>query len=79
MAYSKHPLAITPAVSLHFNIKPHSLNHHFSFYILNEYSVDNLEQRLNNEAFIINLFVKCGNTVMNEYIPPLKSHSITNN
>ena len=67
------------AVSLHFNIKPHSFKHHFSFFILHVDNVDNLEKRLNNEAFIINLFVKCDNTVMNEYIPPIKSYSLANN
>jgi hypothetical protein len=67
------------AVSLHFNIKPHSFKHHFSFFILHVDNIDNLEKRLNNEAFIINLFVKCDNTVMNEYIPPIKSYSLTNN
>ena len=38
------------------------------------YPIDNLDVRLNNEAFLINLVASCGNILINDYIPPLKSY-----
>ena len=66
-------------VSTHFNLKPHNWQLHFSFFVLYTDDVDNLQKRLNNEAFIINLFIKCKCKVLNDYIPPIRSYLISNN
>ena len=60
-------------VSIHFNRTPHNFLHHFYFFVFSVDSIDNLNKRLNNEAFLINLFVKSGVTIINDYIPPIHS------
>ena len=66
-------------VSIHFNQKPHNFNLHFSFYVFTTYVEDDLDARLNNESFIINLFKYCGNTIINDYTPPIKSFFFIHN
>ena len=45
-----------------------------TFYVFTTYVEDDLDARLNNESFIINLFKYCGNTIINDYTPPIKSY-----
>ena len=42
------------AISTHFNLKFHSLDHHFSFYVLQSEPIESFE-RLNMEIFFINI------------------------
>jgi hypothetical protein len=58
-------------ISIHFNLKPHNFLFHFSFYVFRT-EIDDLNERLNVESFLINLFVKMKLNVLNDFIPYLK-------
>ena len=62
-------------VSIHFNLKPHNFLHHFSFYVFRS-EIEDLNERLNVEAFLINLFLKLQIEVINDFIPYLKDYNI---
>jgi hypothetical protein len=56
-----------------YNLKPHNFLYHFSFYVFRN-DIDDLNERLNVESFLINLFVKMNLNVLNIFIPHLKDH-----
>jgi hypothetical protein len=60
-------------ISIHYNLKPHNFLYHFSFYVFRN-DIDDLNERLNVESFLINLFVKMNLNVLNDFIPHLKDH-----
>jgi hypothetical protein len=62
-------------VSIHFNLKPHNFKHHFSFYVFRS-DIDVLNERLNIEAFLINLFSKMNVNIINDFIPFLKDYNV---
>ena len=57
-------------VAAHFNIKGHYYLQHFSFYVLIT-DLNNARERLNYEAFFINLFEKLDVNLRNDIIPHL--------
>ena len=57
-------------VSLHFNTLKHDYKKHFSFYILFS-DIEDLDERLKKETFIINLFKNLGFNLINDYIPSI--------
>ena len=58
------------AISTHFNLKFHSLDHHFSFYVLQSELIESFE-RLNMEMFFINLFKNIKINLINDDIPSI--------
>jgi hypothetical protein len=62
-------------VSIHFNLKPHNFLYHFSFCVF-RHNVEDLNERLNIESFLINLFLKLKLKILNDFIPSLKDFHI---
>jgi len=60
------------SVSIHFNLKNHCINN-FSFYIFRK-DIEDLEVRLFNESFLINLCKKLGVNLINNHIPTIKNY-----
>jgi hypothetical protein len=60
------------SVSIHFNLRNHCIDN-FSFYIFRK-DIDNLEVRLFNESFLINLCKKLGVNLINNHIPIIKDY-----
>lgn len=60
------------SVSIHFNLKYHIYQKHFSFFIYRN-NLENLNQRLNLESFLINLFLKMKVNLINDCIPNMKT------
>ena len=61
------------SVSIHFNLKNHNFNDHFHFYIYRK-DIENLNTRLFNESFLINLCKILDVKIMNDHIPHIKEY-----
>ena len=61
------------SVSIHFNLKHHNYINHFNFFVY-RIDIDNLEVRLFNESFMINLCKKLDVNLMNDHIPVIKKY-----
>jgi len=59
-------------VSIHFNLKSHNYKNHFSFFTIRT-NISDLEARLNIESFLINLCVKLGVKIINDFIPEIRN------
>ena len=61
------------SVSIHFNLRHHNYFNHLNFFVYRE-DIDNLEVRLFNESFMINLCKKLEVNLMNDHIPVIKKY-----
>jgi hypothetical protein len=59
------------SVSIHFNLKYHNFKNHFSFFVFRN-SIEDLNERLNIESFLINLCKNLGVNLMNDHVPIIK-------
>lgn len=59
-------------VSIHFNLKNHNYLKQLSFYIIQK-DILLLDNRLIIESFYINLFMKLGEVVLNDFIPKIET------
>jgi hypothetical protein len=69
----KYPFSEFKSVALHFNLKYHDYKKHFSFFVLRK-NIENLEERLIIESFLINFCKKLGVRLMNDHIPEIKDY-----
>ena len=74
----KYPFKEFKSVAVHFNLKYHDYKKHFSFFVLRK-NIENLDNRLIIESFLINLSKKLDVKLMNDHIPELKDYYSTNN
>ena len=65
------------SVAVHFNLKYHDYKKHFSFFVLRK-DLENLDNRLIIESFLINLCKKLEVRLMNDHIPEIKDYYSTN-
>jgi len=59
-------------VSIHFNQIAHNFLFHFNFFIL-KCNIEDTDERLNVENFIINLFLKFNVKIINDFIPSINN------
>jgi hypothetical protein len=63
----------TTSVSVHFNLKRHNFENHFNFFVY-RHDIKELEIRLFNESFMINLCKKLNVNLINDHIPIIKKY-----
>jgi hypothetical protein len=68
-----YPFTEFKSVALHFNLRYHDYKKHFSFFVLRK-NIENLEERLIIESFLINFCKKLGVRLMNDHIPEIKDY-----
>jgi len=61
------------SVSIHFNLKHHNYINHFNFFVFRS-DIEDLEVRLFNESFLINLCKKLNINLINDHIPVIKNY-----
>ena len=63
----------TTSVSVHFNLKRHNFENHINFFVY-RHDIGELEIRLFNESFMINLCKKLNVNLINDHIPFIKKY-----